>query len=90
MTIFSIQVLNLFIYLLHRRIEGAPNFRRVPMVLRPVHSGDFSPDEESGFVVDGHGKMVCGRSVAVSINVFRNMCVKAVCIIISGMPTVEG
>ena len=56
--------------LLHRRIEGVPNFRRVPMVLRPVHSGDSSSDEESDFVVEENGKMICGWSVA-SRNVFR-------------------
>ena len=57
---------------MQRRIEGAPNFRRVPMVLRPVHSGSLSPDGESDFVVEGNGKMVCGRSV-FSINFLRNM-----------------
>jgi hypothetical protein len=69
----SFQVLDLFVYLLHRRIEGAPNFRRVPMILRPVHSGSMSPDEESEFVIEGNGKMVCGRSVVVSTNIFGNM-----------------
>ena len=56
------------VYLLHRRIEGVPNFRRVPMVLRPVvHSGNSSPDEESSFIVEGNGKMVCGWSVAFNL-----------------------
>jgi hypothetical protein len=64
-TILSFKFLKgLFTYLLHRRIEGVPNFRRVPMVLRPVvHSGNSSPDEESSFVAEGNGKMVCGWSV---------------------------
>ena len=63
MTNFPFKFLICFTYLLHRRIEGVPNFRRVPMVLRPVHSGNSSPDEESDFVVEENGKMVCGWSV---------------------------
>ena len=63
-------VLTCFAYWLRRRIEGVPNFRRVPMVLRPVHSGNSSPEEESDFVVEENGKMICGWSVALR-NVFR-------------------
>ena len=59
---FFVRVLNCLL-ILHRRIEGAPNFRRVPMVLRPVHSGDSSRNEGNDFVVEANGKMVCGRSV---------------------------
>lgn len=73
--------------MLQRRIEGVPNFRRVPMVLRPVHSGNSSSDEESGFVVEGDGKMVCGWSVILRI-IFGNSYLSFMCI--SGMPTLEG
>lgn len=45
-----------------RRIEGSPNFRRVPLTLRPV-SAKGSGSDAMDFVVDesAHGKMVCGR-----------------------------
>lgn len=79
-----------FTYLLHRRIEGVPNFRRIPMVLQPARSGNSSPDEdeESDFFVEGNGKMVCGWSVALR-NIFRDLLLN-LCVCISGMPTVEG
>ena len=64
-----LKVFKLFPDLLRRRIEGAPNFRRVPMVL---HSGNSSLDEESDFAVEKNGKMVCGRSV-ISTDFFRSM-----------------
>ncbi|KAF8802506.1 hypothetical protein BYT27DRAFT_7196707, partial [Phlegmacium glaucopus] len=48
---------------LPERIEGAPNFRRVPMVLRPLDSEDSSSDEGREFVVEGHEKMVCGSGM---------------------------
>ena len=44
------------------------------MVLRPVHSGESSPDEGREFVVEGNGKMVCGRSV---VQISSDMCMKS-------------
>lgn len=51
----------------NRRINGSPNFRRVPLTLRPVSPVSQSPSEEGDvkeYLEDG--KMVCGRSVSVS------------------------
>lgn len=51
----------------NRRIKGSPNFRRVPLTLRPVPPGSQSPSEEGEFVKEflEDGKMVCGRFVSV-------------------------
>lgn len=49
----------------HRRIEGAPNFRRVPLVLQlEAESGSPSPGG-AHFTpsLNGNGKYVCGRCV---------------------------
>ncbi|PPQ89323.1 hypothetical protein CVT25_003160 [Psilocybe cyanescens] len=50
---------------LPERIEGAPNFRRVPMSLRPTSSssGSSSPLEETDFKIEESGKMVCGSGM---------------------------
>ncbi|KAF8150729.1 inositol hexakisphosphate-domain-containing protein [Crassisporium funariophilum] len=52
---------------LPERIEGSPNFRRVPMTLRPVASGSVSPTPASSdaleLVVEENGKMVCGSGM---------------------------
>ena len=44
-----------------RRIEGSPNFRRVPMALQLLNSGSVSPSAGVGFTHEDTGKMVCGR-----------------------------
>lgn len=43
-----------------RRIEGSPNFRRVPLTLRPVST---KGTDAMDFIVEdsAEGKMVCGR-----------------------------
>ncbi|EEB87760.1 hypothetical protein MPER_14758, partial [Moniliophthora perniciosa FA553] len=50
--------------ILPERIEGSPNFRRVPLTLKLVNSksGRSSPADETDFVVGtvSDGKMVCG------------------------------
>ncbi|KAG2017712.1 hypothetical protein CC2G_007200 [Coprinopsis cinerea AmutBmut pab1-1] len=47
---------------LPERIEGSPNFRRVPMTLRAVSSG--TPGAHGvDFVVDDSGKKVCGSGM---------------------------
>ncbi|KAF5327539.1 hypothetical protein D9619_004360 [Psilocybe cf. subviscida] len=46
---------------LPERIDGAPNFRRVPMTLQLKHSGTSSPADGPEFQVGEGGKMVCGR-----------------------------
>ncbi|PPQ64598.1 hypothetical protein CVT26_001996 [Gymnopilus dilepis] len=49
---------------LPERIEGAPNFRRVPMTLQPTRSsGSSSPFDGMDFVVREGGKMVCGSGM---------------------------
>ncbi|PPQ89339.1 hypothetical protein CVT25_003176 [Psilocybe cyanescens] len=50
---------------LPERIEGAPNFRRVPMSLRPTSSssGSSSPLDGTEFMVEESGKMVCGSGM---------------------------
>ncbi|KAL1753037.1 inositol hexakisphosphate-domain-containing protein [Schizophyllum commune] len=50
---------------LPERIDGAPNFRRVPLTLKLVTSGSNSPLEGNGFVtgVLEDGKMVCGSGM---------------------------
>ncbi|KAH7884393.1 inositol hexakisphosphate-domain-containing protein [Phlebopus sp. FC_14] len=49
---------------LSERIEGSPNFRRVPLTLKLVSSG-ISPANAMQFVPDGvdDGKMVCGSGM---------------------------
>ncbi|TFK40212.1 inositol hexakisphosphate-domain-containing protein [Crucibulum laeve] len=47
---------------LPERIDGAPNFRRVPLTLRPV-SGSTSPSDPNEFIVEDTGKMVCGSGM---------------------------
>ncbi|KAF9260086.1 hypothetical protein L218DRAFT_1079604 [Marasmius fiardii PR-910] len=50
---------------LPERIEGAPNFRRVPLTLKLVSSGSSTPTDETDFVVGTveDGKMVCGSGM---------------------------
>ncbi|KAJ8072928.1 hypothetical protein PM082_016488 [Marasmius tenuissimus] len=51
---------------LPERIEGSPNFRRVPLTLKLVTSDSSTPTEETDFVVGstvGDGKMVCGSGM---------------------------
>ncbi|KAH7913592.1 inositol hexakisphosphate-domain-containing protein [Hygrophoropsis aurantiaca] len=50
---------------LPERIEGSPNFRRVPLTLQLVSSGPSSPKDSTEFVVGGaeDGKMVCGSGM---------------------------
>ncbi|KIJ66912.1 hypothetical protein HYDPIDRAFT_180575 [Hydnomerulius pinastri MD-312] len=50
---------------LPERIEGSPNFRRVPLTLKLVSSGTPSPDVSVGFLPGsaGDGKMVCGSGM---------------------------
>ncbi|KAG7089324.1 hypothetical protein E1B28_011021 [Marasmius oreades] len=49
---------------LPERIEGSPNFRRVPLTLKLVASGRSSPSDETDFVVGVEdGKMVCGSGM---------------------------
>uniref|UniRef100_A0A8H7Y3N0 Inositol hexakisphosphate-domain-containing protein n=1 Tax=Psilocybe cubensis TaxID=181762 RepID=A0A8H7Y3N0_PSICU len=51
---------------LPERIDGAPNFRRVPMSLRPTSSassGSSSPLEGTEFIIEEGGKMVCGSGM---------------------------
>jgi hypothetical protein len=44
-----------------RRIDGSPNFRRVPLELRPVRRGDSSPSETDFVSGTREGKWACGR-----------------------------
>ena len=44
----------------HRRIDGSPNFRRVPLTLR---LSGHSPDTENDTAGDEDGQVVCGRYV---------------------------
>ena len=44
-----------------RRIDGSPNFRRVPLTLRPSASVSTTAHGVEKFVVADNGKMVCGR-----------------------------
>ncbi|OCH86618.1 hypothetical protein OBBRIDRAFT_890367 [Obba rivulosa] len=50
---------------LPERIEGAPNFRRVPLTLCLVKSGTSSPSEDTEFVAETaeDGKWVCGSGM---------------------------
>ncbi|KDR78950.1 hypothetical protein GALMADRAFT_244621 [Galerina marginata CBS 339.88] len=51
---------------LPERIEGAPNFRRIPMSLHPQHSspsGSASPKDSIEFTIEENGKMVCGSGM---------------------------
>ncbi|KAI0925517.1 hypothetical protein AcV5_008233 [Taiwanofungus camphoratus] len=50
---------------LPERIEGAPNFRRVPLTLCSVPSGLSSPPEQASFVggTGSDGKWVCGSGM---------------------------
>ncbi|KAH7925850.1 hypothetical protein BV22DRAFT_1033556 [Leucogyrophana mollusca] len=50
---------------LPERIDGSPNFRRVPLTLQLVSSGASSPADSAEFVVGGaeDGKMVCGSGM---------------------------
>ncbi|EGO24423.1 hypothetical protein SERLADRAFT_438035 [Serpula lacrymans var. lacrymans S7.9] len=50
---------------LPERIDGSPNFRRVPLTLRLISSGQASPTDRTEFVVGGasDGKMVCGSGM---------------------------
>jgi hypothetical protein len=60
----------------YRRIEGSPNFRRVPLTLRLVSSGSSSPSDIVEFVTEdaGDGRMVSGRfaDVLASSTIFLN------------------
>lgn len=46
-----------------RRIEGSPNFRRIPLTLRLVGLRSGTPAGEADFEVDAspNARMVCGR-----------------------------
>lgn len=46
-----------------RRIDGSPNFRRVPLTLRLVPSRSVSPGDPAEFIpgTADDGKWVCGR-----------------------------
>ncbi|KAF9048553.1 inositol hexakisphosphate-domain-containing protein [Panaeolus papilionaceus] len=48
---------------LPERIEGAPNFRRVPMTLQRTSAGKSSPSPNVEFMVEDKGKMVCGSGM---------------------------
>ncbi|PPQ64143.1 hypothetical protein CVT24_008773 [Panaeolus cyanescens] len=48
---------------LPERIEGAPNFRRVPMTLRRTTTGTSLPSPNAEFMVEDKGKMVCGSGM---------------------------
>ncbi|KAF9485182.1 hypothetical protein BDN70DRAFT_910314 [Pholiota conissans] len=48
---------------LPERIEGSPNFRRVPLTLRPTRSTAISPSDGTEFVIEQTGKMVCGSGM---------------------------
>lgn len=48
---------------LPERIEGSPNFRRVPMGLRPIVSGQSPSMDGTDFVVDDSSKKVCGSGM---------------------------
>ena len=71
----------------YRRIEGSPNFRRVPLTLKSTRSTAVSPSDGTEFVIEQTGKMVCGRRVLWNF-VFYTFVQYAH--IYSGMPTVEG
>jgi hypothetical protein len=72
-----------------RRIEGSPNFRRVPLTLQLVSSGSSSPSDSAEFIVGdvGDGKMVSGRFVGPLHQVVSS---NTICLSCSGMPTVQG
>ncbi|KAI0342721.1 hypothetical protein BDW22DRAFT_1357208 [Trametopsis cervina] len=49
---------------LPERIDGSPNFRRVPLMLQRVRSGKGSPTEEPDFVASpDNGKYICGSGM---------------------------
>ncbi|KAF8199666.1 inositol hexakisphosphate-domain-containing protein [Pholiota molesta] len=48
---------------LPERIEGSPNFRRVPLTLRPTRSNTSSPSDGTEFTIEKTGKMVCGSGM---------------------------
>ncbi|KAH9928428.1 inositol hexakisphosphate-domain-containing protein [Amylocystis lapponica] len=50
---------------LPERIEGAPNFRRVPLSLRLVQSGSSSPSDQAEFVANSaaDSKWLCGSGM---------------------------
>ncbi|KAF9526356.1 inositol hexakisphosphate-domain-containing protein [Crepidotus variabilis] len=49
---------------LPERIDGSPNFRRVPMTLKPVSSVGASVEEDTyDFKVQDSGRMVCGSGM---------------------------
>ncbi|KII85117.1 hypothetical protein PLICRDRAFT_45241 [Plicaturopsis crispa FD-325 SS-3] len=50
---------------LPERIDGSPNFRRVPLTLRLVASGSSSPHDRTEFIPGNpeDGKMVCGSGM---------------------------
>jgi hypothetical protein len=56
----------------NRRIEGCPNFRRVPLTLSLSSSGPSTPSADAKDI-DGlptiDGKMVCGRCVGLFFTV---------------------
>lgn len=47
--------------------DRTPNFRRVPMGLRPIVSGQSPSMDGTDFVVDDSSKKVCGRSVSLKV-----------------------
>ncbi|KAG6856508.1 hypothetical protein H0H87_003701 [Tephrocybe sp. NHM501043] len=58
--------LNLQKMSLPERIEGSPNFRRVPLTLRPLEAEDFSEGEDGSNLPNkcsDDGKMVCGSGM---------------------------
>ncbi|KAG6865984.1 hypothetical protein C0991_009986 [Blastosporella zonata] len=68
--------LNLQKMSLPERIEGSPNFRRVPLTLRPLEPEDFSEDQDSSKLPNkclDDGKMVCGRATGVTTAVVEGM-----------------
>ncbi|KJA26349.1 hypothetical protein HYPSUDRAFT_36651 [Hypholoma sublateritium FD-334 SS-4] len=50
---------------LPERIDGSPNFRRVPLTLRPrlTATGTSTPTSGTEFAVEDNGKMVCGSGM---------------------------
>ncbi|KAF9524699.1 hypothetical protein CPB83DRAFT_946317 [Crepidotus variabilis] len=61
---------------LPERIDGSPNFRRVPMMLKPVSSVSASLEEDTyDFKVQdsGSGRMVCARATGVATAVVEGM-----------------
>ncbi|KAJ3760289.1 inositol hexakisphosphate-domain-containing protein [Lentinula raphanica] len=71
---------------LPERIEGAPNFRRIPLALRVKPASSPSSSLESRIEPVFEGKMVCGRQVLSSSYGVYRLIVRSN----SGMPTVDG